>query len=185
MIIQQFDRGMFRTEGQPAPGDLVRVHGFLNTWSEELGIEDLSTPQSTEQWLRSAALWEDAETLSHKDHQLLLDFRSKLRDGVRDPRQMHQLNKWASTRALHIKFNSNGAADLTVSGRGAQRVIGMLTTTVFTSMTEGTWVRFKCCALASCGWAYYDNTRSRTRRWCSMRTCGSRNKARAYYKRQK
>ncbi len=36
-----------------------------------------------------------------------------------------------------------------------------------------------------CGWLFLDETRSRTRRWCSMRDCGNRAKARRHYRRHK
>lgn len=37
----------------------------------------------------------------------------------------------------------------------------------------------------SCGWLYLDTSRNGRRRWCSMQTCGARDKARAYYERHR
>ena len=37
-----------RTGNPPAPGDLVLLEAFLNTWSGELGIEDFATITSAE-----------------------------------------------------------------------------------------------------------------------------------------
>jgi predicted RNA-binding Zn ribbon-like protein len=34
-----------------------------------------------------------------------------------------------------------------------------------------------CPAIEGCGWLFVDSTRNGTRRWCSMRYCGSRAKA--------
>lgn len=36
-----------------------------------------------------------------------------------------------------------------------------------------------------CGWLFLDETKNRTRRWCSMKDCGNRAKARRHYARQK
>jgi len=36
-----------------------------------------------------------------------------------------------------------------------------------------------------CGWLFLDETRSGTRRWCSMKDCGNRAKARRHYRRTK
>jgi predicted RNA-binding Zn ribbon-like protein len=36
------------------------------------------------------------------------------------------------------------------------------------------------CADDSCAWLFLDTTRSRTRRWCDMRSCGNRNKVRRF-----
>lgn len=34
-----------------------------------------------------------------------------------------------------------------------------------------------------CGWLFYDTSKNRSRRWCSMATCGSREKVRRYHQR--
>jgi predicted RNA-binding Zn ribbon-like protein len=45
--------------------------------------------------------------------------------------------------------------------------------------------RLKQCAGQHCGWFFLDETRSRTRRWCDMRVCGSRAKTRRFRQRQR
>jgi predicted RNA-binding Zn ribbon-like protein len=44
--------------------------------------------------------------------------------------------------------------------------------------------RLRQCAAEKCSWLFMDGSRSRNRRWCDMRTCGSQHKAKAYYKRK-
>jgi predicted RNA-binding Zn ribbon-like protein len=39
------------------------------------------------------------------------------------------------------------------------------------------------CADEKCGWLFLDNSRNRSRRWCSMKDCGNRAKARRHYQR--
>ncbi len=41
------------------------------------------------------------------------------------------------------------------------------------------------CAGRNCGWVYVDRSRNGLRRWCSMETCGSREKAHRHYARVK
>jgi len=41
------------------------------------------------------------------------------------------------------------------------------------------------CASEPCGWLFLDQTKNHRRRWCEMKTCGNRDKARRYYRRQK
>jgi predicted RNA-binding Zn ribbon-like protein len=38
------------------------------------------------------------------------------------------------------------------------------------------------CAEETCGWLFVDRSRNRARRWCDMKTCGNRAKARRHYK---
>jgi predicted RNA-binding Zn ribbon-like protein len=41
------------------------------------------------------------------------------------------------------------------------------------------------CAAQQCAWLFLDKTKNHGRRWCEMRTCGNRAKARSYYQRNK
>jgi predicted RNA-binding Zn ribbon-like protein len=41
------------------------------------------------------------------------------------------------------------------------------------------------CASTDCAWLFVDSTKNHRRRWCEMKTCGNRAKARQYYQRQK
>jgi predicted RNA-binding Zn ribbon-like protein len=41
------------------------------------------------------------------------------------------------------------------------------------------------CDSASCRWLFLDRSRNRSRRWCDMKTCGNRVKARRHYRRRK
>ncbi|MFI7604647.1 CGNR zinc finger domain-containing protein [Micromonospora sp. NPDC049366] len=45
--------------------------------------------------------------------------------------------------------------------------------------------RLHQCEDARCGWVYLDTSPRRNRRWCDTKDCGDRNRARAYYARQK
>jgi predicted RNA-binding Zn ribbon-like protein len=41
------------------------------------------------------------------------------------------------------------------------------------------------CASETCSWLFLDKTKNHKRRWCDMKSCGNRDKARRYYQRQK
>ncbi|MDR4315441.1 Conserved protein containing a Zn-ribbon-like motif, possibly RNA-binding [Niallia circulans] len=45
--------------------------------------------------------------------------------------------------------------------------------------------RVKKCEGDSCGWLFFDTSRNRSRRWCSMADCGNRAKARRFYQKEK
>ena len=42
--------------------------------------------------------------------------------------------------------------------------------------------RLKACG--GCGWFFLDRSKNRSRRWCSMNTCGASAKAKTYYRRR-
>jgi predicted RNA-binding Zn ribbon-like protein len=52
-------------------------------------------------------------------------------------------------------------------------------------LTEPELALVKQCPLdaGGCGWLFLDSSRAGNRRWCDMRTCGNRAKARAHYSR--
>ena len=50
-------------------------------------------------------------------------------------------------------------------------------------LTSEDVARVRQCGDAACGWFFLDTSRNRTRRWCSMKACGNRNKARRHYQR--
>jgi predicted RNA-binding Zn ribbon-like protein len=43
----------------------------------------------------------------------------------------------------------------------------------------------RICASEKCGWLFLDKTKNHRRRWCDMKTCGNRVKARRHYARAK
>lgn len=45
--------------------------------------------------------------------------------------------------------------------------------------------RVRQCGDAECGWFFLDTSRNRSRRWCSMESCGNRNKVRRFYRRSR
>ena len=47
-------------------------------------------------------------------------------------------------------------------------------------IAEGARARLRLCANPQCGLFFYDNSRTRRRRWCSMAVCGNRSKVAAF-----
>ena len=52
-------------------------------------------------------------------------------------------------------------------------------------LTEGPLSTIRVCEGWGCGWLFMDTSRNRTRRWCDMRICGNREKARRHHERTK
>jgi predicted RNA-binding Zn ribbon-like protein len=48
-------------------------------------------------------------------------------------------------------------------------------------LTSGDLVRVRHCADDVCGWLFIDRSKNRSRRWCEMKTCGNKAKARRHY----
>jgi predicted RNA-binding Zn ribbon-like protein len=52
-------------------------------------------------------------------------------------------------------------------------------------LTSGELARVEMCAAPYCGWIFLDQSKNRSRRWCSMEGCGSRQKMRRLYARRR
>lgn len=52
-------------------------------------------------------------------------------------------------------------------------------------LVSGELTRIKKCGNDTCDWLFYDSSRNQSRRWCDMKECGNRAKARRHYARTK
>lgn len=65
------------------------------------------------------------------------------------------------------------------------RVIWPVVRSALELLTSGDRDRVRECAEDTCTWLFMDSSPNRSRRWCDMKTCGNRVKARQRYQRQK
>ena len=63
---------------------------------------------------------------------------------------------------------------------GVDGALGKIVVAMQVLVADGTWPRLKACRAADCEWAFIDNAKNQSRAWCSMRSCGNREKARAF-----
>ena len=64
-----------------------------------------------------------------------------------------------------------------------ERVLWPLATAAVSLLVSADAGRVKECAGHDCNWLFLDSSRNRSRRWCDMKACGNRAKARQYYHR--
>jgi predicted RNA-binding Zn ribbon-like protein len=50
-------------------------------------------------------------------------------------------------------------------------------------LTSADAARVRVCAERTCSWLFLDETKNGARRWCDMKICGNRNKARRFRRR--
>ena len=63
------------------------------------------------------------------------------------------------------------------------RMLWPLATAAVALLLSGEVARVKECAAEECAWLFLDSSKNRSRRWCDMKACGNRAKARHYYHR--
>ncbi|MCP3785193.1 CGNR zinc finger domain-containing protein [Micromonospora sp. A3M-1-15] len=74
---------------------------------------------------------------------------------------------------------------LDVLSSGAIGALGQIDGIVYEAIRDGTWGRVEACPEDACNYAFYDTSRNGSRVRCSMASCGSKVKMRAYRARAK
>ena len=174
-----------------APGQLALVQSFLNTVDLETGRDYLGDLASAELWLASQRLVSPGTEYDERDRRRLVEVRRALHNLVAaDPgtgvqrRAVTTLNEAARRVRLGVRLHPEDGYRLMAEGVGIDRPIGDLLVAITGSMATGSFLRLKVCANDGCQLAFFDSSKNRSGRWCSMNKCGNRMKGRAYRERQ-
>ena len=167
------------------PG-LQLVADFVNTVDLENDEETLVDSRALGDWLRSRGLWNGRTTRA--DLTEALRVREALRELLRANNECdadvadaaERLTAAARRLDVSLCFEGEGAVRLESRAGG----VGPVLAAAGQAMVDGSWTRLKACRADSCRWAFVDLARNHSRRWCSMETCGNREKARALRKRR-
>ena len=174
-----------------APGELELVRRFVNTRDVEEGTDEFDGPDSLLGWFVGMELLDDEATADEGD----LEHALALREGIRslllanngeelEPSDLRELNRAAGSVSLRVRFDEDGSPVLEPETSGVSAALGRILGAVVRAADEGIWGRLKVCPNDACQWAFYDRSRNRSGRWCTMEVCGNRMKARAFRQRQ-
>ena len=174
-----------------APGGLELVRRFVNTRDIEEGSEELDSPESLLTWFAGMGLLDNEAAAEEKD----LERALALREGIRalllanngeeiETVHIRELNRAIGNVCLTVRFDDDGRATLKPASSGVSAALGRILATVVRATEEGSWGRLKICPNDACQWAFYDRSRNRSGKWCTMEVCGNRMKARAFRQRQ-
>src|SRR4051794_20523882 len=179
---------------RPAPGELALVQAYLNTHYDllaEHGGERMVDPGTLRAWLAERSLIEGEGTLGEADLERALTLREGLRalafannHEALDEAAVDGLRRASAGAATEIRIEPDGPRFVTPSKTELDGALGALLAITARAMLDDTWPRLKACPGRNCGWVFYDHSRNQSARWCSMKICGDREKARAYYQRQ-
>lgn len=170
---------------------MALVQAFANTLAEEGARrwEAFADPESLRRWLARRGLLSGREKVGGADVARAKDVRRALRSllaanngGEVDPGAIQALNGASEGAMLVVRFGSDGRSTLQPGAKGLDGAIGEILAAAVAGMENGSWWRLKACD--RCAWAFYDRSRNRSGRWCSMEVCGNRAKTRAYRRRK-
>ncbi len=182
---------MTATDDPARPGSrqaLERLIEFVNSNDVQQSQDRLRSPEQARAWLAAEGF--EVGELDRDQWTAMLAFREGVRAAAAanngydlDPDAVAALR--AAIDRLGLTVRATAEASLEVAATSpAGRTLAPLVGTLMAAQADGTWARVKACARDSCRWLFYDTTRNHSRTWCTSTTCGSREKAKRYYRRQ-
>ena len=171
-----------------APQPLRLVQRFVNTVDKEHGREWLAEPEDLVRWFEEAGLGRVDATpgdvrRAHDLRAALKEFLAANNGAKLDDAAIATINRAASAAQLTAGLDERSQLHFDVKGGNVDSALGRIVAIAFSALTNGTLSRLKACR--NCSWAFYDNSRNRSAKWCSMLICGNRLKSRTYRKRHR
>jgi predicted RNA-binding Zn ribbon-like protein len=168
------------------------IRDFVNTRDLLENEEQLGTPDALVDWLEGQALIRGGVKATPADLRRAIELREALRQlllehtGVEVDRDSASgvLDRTARRARIELCFEQCHGS-LTPASVGVDAGLGRLVIHVHHAMSDGSWERLKACRAADCEWAFIDEARNHSRAWCSMKSCGNREKARAFRERHR
>lgn len=139
------------------------VVAFLNTYDVETGADEIVDQVGWEVWVAGHDLGAPGPLAAAR----------AVRDGLRS---VAGGDRWACDLTVPAAVGLVDGRPRTV----ALDAPGAILLAAARLADAGDWARIKLCAAATCRWAFVDESRNRSRAWCSMEVCGNRAKARAF-----
>ena len=168
------------------------VRDFVNTRDRLDGVELLGSPAGLDDWLDQNGLDRGGASGSASDLRRAVELREALRQlllantglAVDADAASAVLDRVARHARVELRVAA-GAGELAPAAAGVPAALGRIVVAVHAALADGSWARLKACRAADCEWAFIDNAKNHSRAWCSMRSCGNREKARAFRVRQR
>lgn len=172
---------------QTAPGDIGLIQAFVNTTDLQDGPEELEDPNTLQAWLVARGLLDSSQEAGASDLKHAIALREAIRNVIGAnsgsrvyPVDVATLNGAASASGLRMRFGSDGKARLEPESPGVVGAMGRIVATLYAAMEGPDWTRLKLCSSQTCRWAFYDRSKNHSSRWCTMASCGNREKARRF-----
>jgi predicted RNA-binding Zn ribbon-like protein len=165
------------------PDEYYALESFL--WREFENVDEWL------EWTNEYGLGETA-TSTREVFEQALALRSALRwlEGANNGEAVGEsarivINDMIDELGVRPSISRNGEVEISAAdATGRNAPLGAILVSALGAMAAGDWQRFKLCRDPECQASYYDASRNGTKVWCSMDSCGSRNKMRRLRQRQ-
>ena len=173
----------------PRPRDFLPSYGDLVAWAERAGLVAAAEARSLVAEARTrpaaaGAVFEEALVLREA---LFRVFSSVAARELVDAADLEILNGVLQRAGARARLTGSGPGFAwSWSGDGElERPLWLVARSAAELLTSDELERLRKCAGRLCGWLFLDASKNRSRRWCSMESCGSRAKMRRLYARRR
>ncbi len=161
--------------------ELLRFLLVTRIISSERGAQLLTLPQNDPQ--SADALLGKAQRLHislHEAFNALLAKEALLREWVEPINEVLRVTEGHDELLLQ---SGNWGLEFVAREGGLDWLLAAIARSAAELIAEGAGARLRVCSNPDCGLFFYDTSRTRRRRWCSMSRCGNRHKVAAFSRR--
>jgi len=170
--------------------ELLTDYARLLQWAEEVGVTSRKTGEHLQQ-LASEAPGNAQSTLRHA-----IELRDAIYDIFAAVSLRHGIPSTALATLNRAVQHASRQAQITYGNRrfnwewlfpenSLDSMLWPVARAAADLLVSDDLANVRQCASEDCAWVFLDKTKNHRRRWCEMRTCGNRSKARTYYQRQR
>ena len=176
-----------------ADGDLVVLQRFVNLHEHAPGTSrEIPAPvEMYRTFLVERGLLDPGERFGQRERETGMELseamHARVRTNMGQPlaaEHVDTIDRIAQEAGLHPHFRTEGPV-LVPQAQGVRGAFGQLVAIAFHAELDGRWKHLKECADDDCHAVFFDRSKNHSGRWCSMQSCGNRNKVRAWWERQK
>ena len=176
--------------GRQEPEELLNTYGDLVVWSQHINIlTDQDVEMLTREAERHPSKAKKAIYSAIELREVIYSIFSSIAEGTALPeKDLPIFNKYLSrvmTRSQIIETEDGFSWE---TGGDKNKLDWMLNPIVHSAaelLVSDEARKVKECGDNACSWFFLDSSRNQSRRWCAMKDCGNRAKARRFYKRKR
>jgi len=169
------------------PRESLTSYDDLVQWGQEAGI--LSEGEAAQLRAEATCHPEAAEDVRQQAitlrEAMYRIFYARLHNALPEESDLATLNAMLAHAMTKASIHSNGngfAWDWNSDDVELERIYWPIARSAAELLTAEELESVRMCAAEDCGWLFLDTSKNHTRRWCDMKSCGNRAKARKHYK---
>jgi len=172
------------------PEELLNSYGDLVSWSQQAGLAAEREVRALLQGAKrhpatAAAVLERAIALREAIYRIFSAVAGERAARASDLATLNAALAEALPRLGIVPKGNRFAWEWTANGQRLDRMLWPVTQSAADLLTSRELPQVRECEAQNCGWLFMDRSRNRSRRWCDMKVCGNRAKARRHYERKR